>query len=192
MAPQVPDGTQPESRVKRFARGVGNATSTAEGYFVPYAEVLLRHLALQTLVLIMDGRVGGRGGVALLSHVVSKGRALPLAWQVRAGQKGHCPEALHLAVVAQVHALLPVGAHVVVLGDGACAGARLQHTGQASRWAYVVRTGSHIPVGWNGTRFRCDTVGACSKPGTLVARREVRVTQAAYGPLLLRCCWAKG
>jgi hypothetical protein len=92
IATQVPNGTKPESRVKRFARWVDNATITAEVYFVPYAEVLLRHLALQTLVVIMDGSVVGRGCVALMLHVVYKGRALPLVWQVRKGKKGHCPE----------------------------------------------------------------------------------------------------
>ena len=50
MATQVPDGTKPESRVKRFARWVRNDQITEEVYFVPYAEVLLQHLALQTLV----------------------------------------------------------------------------------------------------------------------------------------------
>jgi hypothetical protein len=82
IATQVPDGTKPESRVKRFARGVGNATITEDVYFVPYAEVLLRQRALQTLVLSIDGRVVGRGCVALMIHVVYKGRALPLAWVV--------------------------------------------------------------------------------------------------------------
>jgi hypothetical protein len=125
-------------------------------------------------------------------HVLYKGRALPVAWLVRHGKKGPFPADLHIALVAQVQALIPTGARVVVLGDGACDGTRLQHTVQAYRWSYVVRTGSHIPLVWDGTRVRCDTVGACSKPGTRVALREVRVTEAAYGPLLLLCCWATG
>jgi hypothetical protein len=192
IATQVPDGTKPESRVKRFARWVGNDTITADVYFVPYAEVLLRQLALQTLVLIMDGSVVGRGGVALMIHVVYQGRALPLAWLVRPGKKGHFPEDLHVALVQQVHQLIPPGASVVFLGDGAFDGTTLQQTVQAYRWSYVVRTGSHITVLWAGDRFRCDTVGACIKPGTLVELRDVRVTAAAYGPIMLLCCWAQG
>jgi hypothetical protein len=42
-------------------------------------------------------------------HVVYKGRALPLVWQVRKGKKGHFPEAMHLALVAQLHALISGG-----------------------------------------------------------------------------------
>jgi hypothetical protein len=192
IAAKVPNGTKPESRVKRFARWLRNDQVTAEVYFIPYAEVLLAHLALQTLVLVMDGSVVGRGCIALMIHVVYKGRALPLAWLVRQGKKGHFPEDLHIAVVEQVQDLLPPEAQVVLLGDGEFDGTTLQHTVQAYGWAYVVRTGSHITVMWDGEHFRCETVGACIKPGTLVELRDVRVTKATYGPVMCLCCWAKG
>ena len=192
IATKVPDGTQAESRVKRFARWMRNDRSTEEVYFVPYAQVLLAHLALQTLVLIMDGSVVGRGCVALMMHVVYKGRALPLAWQVRKGKKGHFPEDLHIALVKQVQTLIPLGASVVVLGDGEFDGTTLQHTLQNAHWSYVVRTGRHITVRWDGERFRGETVAACIKPGTLVALTDVHVTAAAYGPVMLLCGWAKG
>ena len=107
-------------------------------------------------------------------------------------QEGALPEDLHIAVVAQVQELLPLGASVVLLGDGAFDGTTLQHTVQEYGWAYVVRTGSHITVLWDGARFRYTTVGACIKPGTLVARHDVPMTEAAYGPVMFRCCWAKG
>jgi Transposase DDE domain len=190
IATQVPNGTKPESRVKRFARWVDNDTITEEVYFGPYAEVLLWHLALQTLVVIMDGSVVGRGCVALMMHVVYKGRALPLVWQVRKGKKGHFPEDMHIALVEQIYDLIPTGARVVLLGDGEFDGTHLQQTVQEYHWSYVVRTGSHITVEWDGERFRCETVAACIKPGTLVELRDVRVTEEAYGPLMLLCCWA--
>jgi len=192
IATQVPNGTKPESRVKRFARWVDNDAITEEVYFVPYVEVLLRHLALQTLVVVMDGSVVGRRCVALMMHVVYKGRALPLVWQVRRGKKGHFPEDMHVALVEQLYDLIPTGAQVVLLGDGEFDGIHLQQTVQKYHWSYVVRTGSHITVEWDGERFRCATVAACIKPGTLVELRDVRVTEEAYGPLMLLCCWAKG
>jgi|SRR6516165_4697758 len=83
IATKVPDGTKPESRVKRFARWVDNAHILEEVYFLPCADVLLRHLALRTVVLVMDGSGVGRGCTALMIHVVYQGRALPLAWRVR-------------------------------------------------------------------------------------------------------------
>jgi hypothetical protein len=167
-ATHVPDGKKPESRVKRFARWVRTTTITAEGYFVPYAKVVLAHLALQTLVLVIDGSVVGRGGVALMMHVVSKGRALPLAWLVRQGKKGHFPADWHIAVVEQVQELLPEGAQVVLRGDGACDGTDLQHTLEEAGWSYVCRTGCNLTASWKDATFRLDSLGACLKPGTLI------------------------
>ena len=192
IAMKVPDGTQSESRVKRFARWVRNDKITADGYFVPYAQVLLAHLAFQTLVLVIDGSGVGRGCVALMIHVVYKGRALPLAWLVRHGKKGHFPEDWHIALVEQVQELLPAEAHVVLLGDGEFAGTDFQHTLEEAGWSYVCRTGCHLTASWEGETFRLDALGACSKPGTLIALQEVRFTEAAYGPVMLVCCWAKG
>src|SRR5262245_59131733 len=192
IAAKVPDGTQAESRGKRFARWVRNDKITAEVYFVPYAKVLLAHLALQTLVLVIDGSVVGRGCVALMIHVVYKGRALPLAWLVRQGKKGHFPEDVHIALVEQVDALLPAGAQVVLLGDGEFDGTDLQHTLEEAGWSYVCRTAMSTTATWEDTTFRLDSLGACSKPGTLIALHEVRFTEDAYGPILVMCCWAKG
>src|SRR2546422_9517741 len=128
IATKVPDGTKPESRVKRCARWLDNAPILEEMYFLPYAEILLTHLALETLVLVMDGSVVGRGCVALMIHVLYKGRALPLAWRVRQGPKGHFPEGLHIAVVELMSACIPAGTPGVFLGDGDFDGTTLQAT----------------------------------------------------------------
>ena len=125
MATKVPDGAKPESRVKRFARWIDNDHILEEVYFLPYADLLLRHLALQTVVLVMDGSVAGRGCNALMLHVVYKGRALPLAWRVRQGPTGHFPEDLHIALVELVSGLIPERTQVVFLGDGEFDGTRL-------------------------------------------------------------------
>jgi hypothetical protein len=70
VAAQVPDGTKPESRGKHFARYLHNDTVTEPRYFFPYADMFLTPLALQTVVVVMDGSVVGRGGVALMLHVL--------------------------------------------------------------------------------------------------------------------------
>jgi hypothetical protein len=192
IATKVPDGTKPESRVKGFARWCDNAHILEEVYFLPYADVLLRHLALQTVVLIMDGSGVGRGCTALMLHVVYKGRALPLAWRVRQAPKGHFPEDLHLAVVEVIREVIPEGTKVVFLGDGEFDGTALQATLQAAGWAYACRTAMSTTATWDGTTFRLDTLGACLKPGRLIALKNVHVTQEAYGPLMVLCCWAQG
>jgi hypothetical protein len=192
IASQVPDGTKPESRVQRFARWVDNARISEAVYFVPYAEVLLERLALETLVVVIDGSVVGRGCVALMVHVVSKGRALPLCWLVRHGKKGHVPEDLHSAVVEQVQEVIPLGASVVLLGDGAFDGTSRQQTLEEAGWSYVCRTGCNLTATWDGETFRLETLGRCIKPGTRVDLPEAFFTAEAYGPVRLICWWAKG
>src|SRR5437763_13330760 len=140
IATKVPDGTKPESRVKRFARWWANAHIMEEVYFLPSVDVLLRHLALETVVLVMDGSGVGRGCTAVMIHVVYKGRALPLAWRMRQAPKGHFPEELHIALVELIRGLIPAGGRVVLLGDGAFDGTRLQHTLQQAGWSYACRT----------------------------------------------------
>src|SRR6266511_553111 len=165
IAAKVPNGTKPESRVKRFARWFDNARILEEVYFLPYADVLLRHLALQTVVLVMDGSSVGRGCTALRLHVVSKGRALPLAWRVRRAPKRHCPADLHIAGVALMREVIPEGATVVFLGDGEGDGTDLQNTLHEAGWSYVCRTAMSMTATWDGQMFRLDTLGACLKPG---------------------------
>ena len=70
VASHVHEGTKSESRVQRLTRWVGNDASPADVYFFPYAKVLRAQLASQTLRLVIDGSVMGRGGVALMLHVV--------------------------------------------------------------------------------------------------------------------------
>ena len=140
----------------------------------------------------MDGSVVGRGGAALMIHVIDKGRALPLAWRVRQGPKGHFPEELHIALVALMHACLPEGTQVVFLGDGEFDGTALQATLNEAGWSYACRTAQSTVATWEGTTFRLDTLGAWSKPGTLIALQEVKFTRDAYGPVMVLSCWAKG
>ena len=41
IATKIPDGTQPESRVKRLTRWLDNERILEEVYFVPYIDILL-------------------------------------------------------------------------------------------------------------------------------------------------------
>src|SRR3970040_549456 len=58
IATKIPDRAKPESRVKRFSRWLKNDGIEEEVYFLPYADILLSRLALETVVLVR----GGRGG----------------------------------------------------------------------------------------------------------------------------------
>jgi hypothetical protein len=192
VATKIPDGTRPESRVKRLTRWLDNERILEEVYFLPYVDLLLAQLALETLVVVMDGSVVGRGCLALMLHVVYKGRALPLAWRGRQSPKGHCPEDLHIAVVELRSTVLPERAQVVFLGDGEFDGTALQATLSKVGWAYVCRTAMSTTATWEGETFRLDVLGACLQPGRLIELKEVSITRDAYGPVMVLCWWATG
>ncbi len=191
IATKIADQAKPESRVKRLSRWLDNAQIKEEIYFLPYAEILLHCLALETLVLVMDGSGVGRGCCALMIHVIYKGRALPLAWVVRQCPKGHAPEALHIELVELVNALIPAGTHVVFLGDGAFDGTDLQDTMNEAGWFYACRTAKSTVATWEGIQFNLDLLGSSIKPGMLIELQEVQFTRNAYGPVMVLCCWAK-
>lgn len=192
IATKIPDRATPESRVKRLSRWVDNKGILEEVYFLPYADILLSHLALETVVLVMDGSGVGRNCTALMIHVIYKGRALPLAWRVRQGAKGHFPEELHIALIELMDGLIPEGTKVVLLGDGEFDGIKLQGTVEDAGWSYVCRTSYDATASYKGERFRLDAMGSCIKAGTVVALSEVLFTSKEYGPIMVMCCWAKG
>ena len=140
-------------------------------------------------MVVMDGSVVGRGCLALMLHVVYKGRALPLAWRVRQSPKGHCPEALHIAVVELMSTVIPEGAKVVFLGDGEFDGTALQDTLSRVGWSYVCRTAMSTTATWEGETFRLDVLGACLQPGRLIELKEVydhtRGVWSHHGAVLL-------
>ena len=192
VASKIADRAKPESRVKRLSRWLGNEEIKEEIYFLPYAEILLQCLSLETLVLVMDGSGIGRGCCALMIHVIYQGRALPLAWVVRQCPKGHAPESLHIELVEVVMELIPEETKVVFLGDGEFDGTDLQDTMNEAGWLYACRTAKSTVATWEGMKFNLDLLGSSIRPGMLIELKEVQFTRNAYGPVMVLCCWAKG
>jgi hypothetical protein len=192
VAPKIPEGPKPESRVKRLTRWLDNARILEAVSLLPSVDIFLTQLAIETLVVVMDGSVVGRGCLALMRHVVEKGRALPLAWRVRHSPQGHGPEDLHMAVVALMSTVIPAGAKVVFLGDGAFDGTALQDTLREMGWSSVCRTAMSTTAPWEGASLRRDALGTCIQPGKRIEFKEVSRTREAYGPIIVLCGWAKG
>jgi len=190
VAAKVPDCSKRESRVKRFSRWVNNQRIETEIYFLPYAEALLGSLAGHTLLLAMDGSEVGRQCLALMVSVIYQKRALPIAWLVVKGSKGHFPEAAHVRLVAQVHQMLPEGADVIFVGDGEFDGITLQATVTGYGWHYVCRTAKDIQLGAEGDRFSFCEVGV--QPGECMGLPGVTFTLQAYGPVLAIAWWKPG
>jgi len=188
IAGKVPDGTKKESRVKKFSRWINNERIDVEIYFLPYADALLEGLAdHRTLLLAMDSSEVGRKCLALMVSVIYQKRALPIAWIVVKGNKGHFPEETHVQLLEQVHQIVPEGADVILVGDGEFDGITFQATVDGYGWQYACRTAKNTQLGAEGERFSFHEVGV--QPGECIGLPDVTFTLQGYGPVLAIAWW---
>lgn len=191
MASKVPGEVHPDSRAKQFSRWVNNDAITFDRYFLPFLESVVTTLAaIRPLVLVMDGSVVARGCVTLMVSVLYGGRALPLAWLVIEGAKGHFPAEMHVALLREVRTYLPAGATVILLGDGEFDSPELQAEAAGYGWVYVCRTAKNILISTDGERWSSlEDLGVTR--GSRVFRKGVQFTQHAYGPVMVIAWWGR-
>ncbi len=190
IAGEIPSACQEHSQIQKLKRWLINEHVDAETYFLPFLRLVLASLAHQTLVLVIDGSVVGRGCVTLMLSVRYRGRALPLMWVVKTGKKGHFPESLHIELINSVKSLIPEGSDVVCLGDGEFDGVEFLATMEQLGWKYVCRTAKNAVVFEHGERFAIQDV--CPALGHRVELTGVHFTEAAYGPIQAVAWWEKG
>ncbi len=184
-APSAP--ADQESVIARFRRWLKHDGQTVDGWFLPVAKALLANLAQQPLLLVLDGSVVGRGCIALMLSVVYHGRALPLAWVVVQGTKGHFPQATHCALLEQIQPLIPPTAEVTVLGDGEFDGTDVQAALRRLQWQYVCRTAPNLIMTVYGKTLHIGDLAPTR--GEVVAVRPAWITAEAYGPVSLLAIW---
>lgn len=189
IASKVPVGGLRESRIKRYARWLANARITAQTYFLPYAQALIQSLPDGPLALVMDGSAVGRGCMALVVSVIYKKRALPLAWIVVAGGKGHLSEQTHKQLLEQVAKLIPRDRTVVFLGDGEFDGIGLLAAIANLGWQFVCRTAHNAVVYEGDEDFRLAWLNV--EPGQVIECEDVFFTAGGFGPVLCVALWDK-
>ena len=189
LAAKAPDATRLESRSKRFSRWVQNEANTPEIHYLPFVRPVVASLAAcRPLVLVMDGSEVGRGCLALVVSVLYAQRALPIAWLVVSGGKGHFPAESHIRLLRAVTDVLPPQAEVVFLGDGEFDSVELQQALDACGWQYVCRTAKNTQI-LHETEWRAlNEIGV--HRGRKKMWRDVRFTQTAYGPVQVIGWWA--
>jgi hypothetical protein len=183
----APAATQ-ESLIMRFRRWLNQDRQTLDHWFLPVAAAMVSRLAQQPLTLVMDGSVVGRGCVALMISVVYHGRALPLAWIVVAGRKGHFPQEQHCALLDHIQPLIPATAQVTVLGDGEFDGTAFQALIAAYGWQYVCRTATNIVI-TTAEDLRLQVGDLTPQRGEHRMVAPAWMTDARYGPITLLTVW---
>jgi hypothetical protein len=192
MSSEVPHWAKAASVEKRMQRFVKNERVDVQAFYMPFAEALIAALGHEPLVLAMDGSQVGRGCMTLMVGVVYKQRALPLAWIVYRGRKGHTTAERHIEVLKLVQPLISPETKVILLGDGEYDNVEmLQWLEAHTHWHYVVRTAKSSLVHLDGLRFALSDLPV--EPDKCFVLENVLFTQdAAYGPLLALAYWGLG
>lgn len=190
LAAKAPKKAKVESRIKQFQRFLDNDKITQQTFWLPFAQPLLQALSgngQRELKVCLDGSAMGRECVALVASVVYAGRALPIAWLLVKGKKGHLPQERHLELLEMVHKLIGGASRVVVLGDGEFDGTLLLERITRHGWHYVVRTAksSQLKDGDLCCNFEQLGVG----PGGMVVVPQALFTAQEYGPVLAIAVW---
>jgi hypothetical protein len=190
MSLEVPQPAKPASLEKRFHRFVKNEQVEAAVCYLPFAQLILNHLADKPLVLAIDGSTVGRGCMALVVGVIYRQRAIPLVWIVYKGKKGHTTADRHIAVLQLVQPLLPEAAEVVLLGDGEYdTVAMLIWVTRCTDWHFVVRTSKNILITHNGLQYPLQEL--CASRGSCTWAEEALFSQQEFGPVLAIAWWGK-
>ncbi|NHZ71620.1 MAG: IS4 family transposase [Aquificales bacterium] len=191
MSTEVPYPAKDKSIERRMRRWVANERIDAPIYFMPFAESLLATLSGHTLVLAMDGSTVGRGCMVLMVGVIYRKRAIPIAWVVYKGKKGHAPAETHIEVLQKVLPLIPDSSDVVLLGDGEYDTTEmLAWVEEKTDWAFVVRTASNTLIRSEDDWLSLSELDVTQ--GNIIALFGVAFTQkSAYGPVQAIAWWGR-
>ena len=192
IANNVPELIKLPSTEKRFKRLIINEKVTEETYFLPFIQSVLNKLGLEEMILAVDGSLVGRGCICLMINLIYKSRALPLAFIVVNGKKGHLPEVTHIELVKKLQPLIPGSTkRVILLGDGEFDGTMLQQTVSDFGWKYVSRTSSNITIYAAEEPFQIDMLAVALPKGHYKRLRNCTITGKKYGPVTVIAWWGE-
>lgn len=134
------------------------------------------------VTLIFDGSVIGKDSACLMASIIYKKRAIPIAWLVIEGRKGHFTEDYHLELLEIVRGIFPDDTNVIVIGDGEFDGVNFLETIAEFGWYFVVRTAKNSKITRDGDRIKLPKK---LKPGQLKYWLGIDFTDEFYGPLTI-------
>lgn len=147
------------SLLQQAKRWLNNKWTDWQTFYMPFARHFLQDLAAKgELVFVIDGSQTGHANTTLMLSVLCKGFAIPVAWVVKKGEKGHFPEGMHLDLLQIVAPICPPECRVVLLGDGEFDGQSLRQWCIDRHWIFVVRTSSDRQIDFNGEIARFDSI----------------------------------
>lgn len=187
VAKKAPASGKVTSREKRLERWYRHEGHSYELHYLPYIQLLIRHLATTTLVVAIDGSDVGRGCMAMMVNLIYQKRAIPLVWTVIDRPKGHLSAAIHIELLVQLQSILPPETHIIFLGDGEFDSIELQdHLAQVG-WDYVCRTAKSTMICCQDHWQRLDELEVWR--GLCLSVPDALFTNDAYGPVHVIAWW---
>ena len=151
--------TLKDSLLQQTKRWLSNKWVHWEGFFLPFARHFLTMAARKgELLLIVDGSQTGSANASLMISVLWRGFAIPLAWMVKKGTKGHFSEQMHIDLLQMLLPIIPHNCRVVLLGDGEFDGQKVLAWCAEHKWEFVLRTSCDRQVDFGGETARIDTL----------------------------------
>lgn len=189
MSSEIPTNTKEKSIEMRMRGWVKEEQIDVEAVYMPFVRQILEALSHLPLVLVMDGSQAGRSCMVLMVGVLDQKRALPIAWLVYKGQKGHASGERHIQALEKVVPLLPKDSEVVLLGDAEYDTTEMMAwVEKNTAWQYVLRTSpqSYVQADPKQQSLRDYPL----EKGSLFHRHQVGFTKTAEVVLNVIGWWA--
>jgi len=140
VARKLPLRAKKLSLDKRLRRFLNNPGVRVREWYRPVAVALLKAASSAGQVhLIIDSSKVGFGHQLLMVGIAYRRRALPLAWTWVHHSSGHSTATKPSALLSYIHALIPQGIQVSIVGDSEFGSIDLLRQLDAWKWDYALR-----------------------------------------------------
>jgi len=178
-----------ESLVTRFQRLVRNRNIEVEIEYNPFVVMVLAAVSPEQIGVMIDSTKIGGNCICLMVSIYYKSRALPLAWMVYKGKKGHSSQQTQLALFQRVKNLLPETSSVIMLGDGEFDGSQVIDWFETeTTWQFVCRTDKTNLIWYENQWIALEKLPL--QPGQEIFLTHVLLTQThQVGPVNILAVW---
>jgi len=193
LARKIPICAKKLSLAKRFERFLDNQAVRVKEWYHPWASWLIQSASTGgTVHLVIDSTKVSAYCRKVMVAVAYQRRTLPIMWEWVEHTRGHSTTAMQIALLRQVHQLIPKGVAVSLVGDGEFNHPLLIEELDFWSWDYALRQKSNtlIMQGHDCIWKRLDQFNL--KRGQMVWLGRVLLTQASPYPTNLVLYWKKG
>ncbi len=189
IASEVPLHAQDKSFVQRQRRFLMNSDVEVDRFYRPFIRSYVEACQRRMCPLILDSSPAGRHCQMLMAAFGYQHRALPLAWFVRKGQKGHFSTHDHLELISRAVTYISEHTPVVLLGDGEFGKPALAQEADSKNWYYVLRTACDDLIWIDGESYALSEFQV--EPGETLWLENVLWTNAQFGPVNVAVIWSE-